>query len=360
MPEWKERKDMRKKGIAILICVLLCISLFSSCAMGNTAKTVQEDSVAMGSVVSLKLYGGEEKQMQETAKEALSKVSALDTQYLSKTLQTAALYKLNHAEHETPTFVPEPLLSALLKTKEVYAESFGAAALSSGALTELWGMDTDEFHVPSAEEIEAAQQLCGDAQVHFAEDGKVSYPKGQILNLGSVGKGMACEEAMTYLKAEMQNGTLQGAVISVGGSIGTIGTPAPKDAFEIGIRDPFGNPNAYFASLRLGEGYLSTSGTYEKQFQENGKTYHHLLDLRTGYPKESDLVSVTVLAPEGLLSDALSTLCFLLGEEASLPVLTQYGAEAVFVYKDKAVHLTEGLAEKFTLRDNSFKAVSIS
>lgn len=351
---------MRKKMTAALACVFCCVLLFASCAKTDAQKTVQEDSVAMGSVVTLKVYGKEEQVLHETAKTALSKVSVLDTNYLSKTLKTSALYKLNHEAHETPVSVPEKLLLPLQKTKEVYAKSFGSAALASGALTEIWGMDTDEFRVPTAEEIKAAQGLCGDDAVVFTEDGKVSFPKGQILNLGSVGKGMACDEAMAELKTAMQNGSLQGAVISVGGSIGTIGTPSQKDAFAIGIRDPFGSPNTYFASLSLGESFLSTSGTYEKQFQENGKTYHHLLDLTTGYPKETELVSVTVLAPSGLLSDALSTLCFLVGEEAALPVLKEYSAEAVFVYKDKQVHVTKGLEAKFTLRDQSFKAVSVS
>ena len=85
--------------------------------------------------------------------------------------------------------------------------------------------------------------------------------------------------------------------------------------------------NEYFATLTVGERFLSTSGSYEKQFTENGKTYHHILDLTTGYPAETQLVSVTIVAQTGLQSDALSTLCFLLGEEDSCEVLELYNAQ---------------------------------
>ena len=66
------------------------------------------------------------------------------------------------------------------------------------------------------------------------------------------------------------------------------------------MRDPFGTANDYFAVVSVGDAFLSTSGTYEKQFTVDGKTYHHLLDLTTGYPAETTLCSVTVLAETGL------------------------------------------------------------
>lgn len=343
----------------LIVCVLTFLSLFllSACD-GHTEKSVHEQNVSMGSVVQITAYGTDEEALHTLSKEALHAVSKLDTNYLSKTLQTSALYKLNHSAHSDFVKVDEPLFSALAKTKEVYAYTNGSAALSSGALTEIWGMDTDEFRVPTDSQIAVAKALCKDDNIRFREDGYISFPDGQILNLGSVGKGMACDTAKESLLAAKENGILHGAVISVGGSIMTLGKPNGKEQFTIGIRDPFQDANSYFAQISVEETFLSTSGTYEKQFTAGGKTYHHLLDLNTGYPKETNLVSVTVSAPSGLLSDALSTLCFLIGEEAARPVLMQYGAEAIFVYADKTYTVTDGLQDAFTLRDKTFQAVT--
>ena len=69
-------------------------------------------------------------------------------------------------------------------------------------------------------------------------------------------------------------------------------------------------------------------------FEKDGKRYHHILDATTGYPAETDIVSVTVVCDSGLISDALSTACFILGEEDSEPLLEKYNASAIFVDKD--------------------------
>ena len=352
---------MRNKGLTVLVCLCILAILFCACSRPSKVKTVQQDSVAMGSAVSIKVYGTDETQLSNSAKTALQAVSKLDTTCLSKALPTSELYQINHANHTEPQAVSDRLYHALSQTMEVYAHTQGAAALASGALTELWGMDTDEFRVPSEQEIAAVRPLITDAQVTLdAAAQTVSFPQGCILNLGSVGKGMACDVAIEQLQNAAQNEGIQGAVISVGGSIGTFGKPAERDAFTIGIRNPFGGANDFFAKLSVQDTFLSTSGTYEKQFTENGKTYHHLLDLTTGYPKVSSLVSVTVMAKSGLLSDALSTLCFLLGQEAAEPVLQQYGAEAVFVYADKRVSYTAGMQKSFTLLNQAFKVVEPS
>ena len=75
-------------------------------------------------------------------------------------------------------------------------------------------------------------------------------------------------------------------------------------------------------------------------------TYHHILSPETGYPVETDLVSVTVYAPGGLNSDALSTACFINGlNPQTLQWLQNFSAEAVFVNKDKEYYVTDGLSD---------------
>ena len=87
---------------------------------------------------------------------------------------------------------------------------------------------------------------------------------------------------------------------------------------------------------------------------QNGKRYHHILDPSTGYPEESGLISVTVVSDNGLLSDGLSTACFVLGKEKGQKLLETYGAEGIFIGQNKKVTVTKGLKDKFTILNEEY------
>ena len=102
----------------------------------------------------------------------------------------------------------------------------------------------------------------------------------------------------------------------------------------------------------------STSGSYEKYFEQDDVLYHHLLDPKTGYPAESGLVSVTVVAKSGVLSDALSTACFVLGREDGMKLLEEFDAEGIFINSDNNITVTDGLKDRFTLTSRDYTLVS--
>ena len=155
------------------------------------------------------------------------------------------------------------------------------------------------------------------------------------------------------VRGVLEKAKIKRAVVSVGGSILLYGD---GEKFTVGIRDPFSESSAEsFARLTLPACCVSTSGSYERYFERGGVRYHHILDPKTGYPAESGLVSVTVVCGDGFLSDALSTACFVLGYEKSLPLLEKYGARAVFVFNDKSVRVTGSLADSFELEKDGFK-----
>ena len=122
---------------------------------------------------------------------------------------------------------------------------------------------------------------------------------------------------------------------------------------NVGIRNPRGEANDYMGILSLKDCCISTSGDYEKVLTVNGKKYHHILNPKTGYPAESGLMSVTIVCDSGLLSDALSTACFVMGYEKSLPLLKEFDAEAVFITHDNYVFVTNGLKDKFQLSEST-------
>ena len=95
----------------------------------------------------------------------------------------------------------------------------------------------------------------------------------------------------------------------------------------------------------------------EKYFEQDGVLYHHLLDPKTGYPAESGLVSVTVVAKSGVLSDALSTACFVLGREDGMKLLEEFDAEGIFINSDNNITVTDGLKDRFTRTSRDYTLV---
>ena len=146
----------------------------------------------------------------------------------------------------------------------------------------------------------------------------------------------------------LKSGNIKNAVVSVGGSVLVYGKSA-----TVGITDPY-DTSSYMAVLKLKDKFISTSGDYEKYFEQDGKRYHHIIDPSTGYPSEGDLTSVTVISDSGLESDALSTACFVLGYKKSLGLLNQYNAEAVFIFKDKTVAVTDGIKKSFEIKNSDY------
>lgn len=332
----------RLSGIFILFLGFFVV-LFSSCEKKDGESFT---GFAMGSPLSITVYG---KSRDFSGDAAINKAKQLES-LISSVAGEAEISRLNASSE--PMALSDETVEIINKTEEIYKETSGRASVAAGALTRLWGFENDDFKQPSDEQIKKA--LISTLDENIVIDGKiVALKNGAKLILGSVGKGRACDNIIKYIR---EHNGITGAVVTSGGSVGVFGKPSGHDFFTIGIRNPYGKSNDYFATLRLNDAFVSTSGDYEKNFiGTDGKKYFHILDLKTGYPVESDLTSVSVIANDGLTSDALSTACFILGEEKSSKLLKKYNAEAIFVYHDKSVSITSGISKCFELKDGTYK-----
>jgi thiamine biosynthesis lipoprotein len=218
--------------------------------------------------------------------------------------------------------------------RELSELSGGVFDVTVGGISQLWSIGEEDERIPSAEEIEAELKNTGYGKIKIS-DKSLSLPEGVKLDLGAVGKGAACD----LVKAYLDTSDMQGAIISVGGSILAWGNyNKAGDKWQIAVSHPR-NEGEYLGIISLDEGFVSTSGDYERYFEKDGKRYHHILDATTGYPAETDVISVTVVCDSGAMADALSTACFILGEEKSKPILEKYGASAIFVDKDSDISI---------------------
>lgn len=341
---------MKKKAIiAAAICaLLLVIFIVADYLSGRNATT---NFIAMNTSVNIDITGFNSKKAAEKIK---SETIRLDSSLLSRTNSGSEIYAVNSGKAE----VSDELAVILTKLKQIEKDSDGAFCIGLGTLSDLWGIGTDNAKVPSQEEIDAALK---NADKWSIEGNTIYLPEGVKLDMGAVGKGIACDYADEILMDFISNDIidLRESIIAVGGSVklDKFGS-GPNAAFKVGIRDPLGETNDYCAILNIAPDCVSTSGNYERFFEdENSKRYHHIFDPSTGYPADSGLLSVTVITNHGYVSDALSTACFVLGIEKSLPLLKKYSAQAVFITADKEIITTYGKSENqfITLTSDEYR-----
>lgn len=217
------------------------------------------------------------------------------------------------------------------KTKalnEVYGDGVNVAC---GALTGLWGISTPNPRVPSGGEI-------ADAMGKITCERYGDFPDGMKLDFGAVAKGYACDRAYELLKST----ETEYAVASLSSTTLLYGEKPDGTDFKIGITDPL-TGEGYVGIITTEAAFASTSGGYERYFEAQGKRYCHILDMNTGRPADTDLISVTVTVPAdtlngGIMSDFLATLIYIGGSGELNKWLDCGDIEVVAVREDGAVY----------------------
>jgi thiamine biosynthesis lipoprotein len=302
----------------------------------------------MGTVINGTMYVSDES---IDGSEIQNIIDSLENDTLSWRVEGSEVYDINAAAGRQKTKVSDRLLPILLTCMDVSAQSDGAFDITIADVTRLWNIDAwadgdinGDYELPGTEDIEKALKNTGYGKIEIS-DGYISLPENMSIDMGAVGKGVALDEINEYLK---ENPLVEGAVISVGGSILTYGEKADKTKWKVGIVNPF-DTSLQLGTLSLDGGLcVSTSGDYERYVEVSGKRYHHIMNPATGYPADSGVHSVTIVSESGALSDALSTACFVLGTDKGLKLARQYNAEALFVDSDGNIVMTEGMQQLFS------------
>lgn len=340
---------MKRKAKITIYCAMICMLCGCSNSLNNP---VQNIDTAMGTVISQTLYLEEnaEQESEEMPREVLRIIDQLEREVLSRRISESEIGRANaSAGSGTNVPVSDTLQSVLTTCQMISADSEGAFDITLGEVVRLWdidswaGEDFSHYKIPTQEEIRNCLQNVGYHKLLFTND-CLQVPGGMQLDLGAVGKGIALDEIREYLEQQTQ---LSGAIISVGGSILTYGEKESGSTWNVAIVNPLDTSERLgYLSLK-GTWCISTSGNYERYVEIDGTRYHHIIDPYTGYPVDNEITSVTILSENGLLSDALSTACYVLGVDAGMTLAESYGAEALFVDEEGYLYMTDGMEEVF-------------
>ena len=250
----------------------------------------------------------------ESASAALELVHQLE-RLMSVYRDDAHLATINRTAMTAAVEVDTELFALLRRAEGIANQTDGAFDPAAGALVALWRRCRSEDRIPTAHEIEARLAMSGLRHVRIDDANRTVHfdQCGVEFNLGAIGKGHAVDRAGELL---LERGVSNWLVHGGRSSVRAQGTHAGHDGWPVGLRNPL-LPDQPFATLLLKDAALSTSGTAVQWFRHEGKRYGHILDPRTGWPVET-MLSVSVIAPDAALADALSTAFFVLGVEKAL------------------------------------------
>ena len=334
---------MKRKLTALLLTLALLPTLAACGEQGAAGET--RTVYAMDTVMNLTVYGEKAASALENAEKELH---TLDESILSRTAEGSELSALNAANGESVSYGADDPLPKLIETALAISEATdGAFDPTLAPVLDAWGFTKDLRRVPSADELAALLAHTGRDKVALEEtaDGySVVLSDGAQLDLGGIAKGYAAGR----VRAILQEAGVTSAIVSLGGNVAAVGKKPDGSAWTVGLQDP-DRPESYFGTVSIEAACVVTSGAYQRYFEENGVRYHHILDPYTGCPAESGVKSVSVIAQDDTLADALSTALFVMGLDAGAEFQKSSGLafEAVFVTDDNTVWITPGLAGRY-------------
>jgi FAD:protein FMN transferase len=279
----------------------------------DAGPTVRLGKVAMACDVEVVL-NPEDNGFLSVASAALDRIDAAESLYSVYRPETE-LSCLNREASNGPVEVSPELYALLKRARELAERTDGAFSPTSGPLVALWRRCRSEGRLPTDEELATALSLSDLANVRFDDEQRtIAFTRpGVALHLNAMGKGAALEPAVAMLEAAGCSSCLLHAGYSSVVARGDRSGGSSGSGWLCGIRNPL-LAHRRLATLRLCDQALSTSGNGAQWYRVGDRRIGHLFDPRTGQPVEHAM-SVSVVAPDGGLAEALSTAFFVLGVE---------------------------------------------
>ena len=330
-----KKSYFRLSGVLLF---LLCIAMLTACQNSDENKKVSKDIFAMDTYMTVTAYG---KNAENGVNKAVDEINRLET-VLSAEKQESDIYKLNETGSGTLSTDTKNIVS---KALEINKTTNGAFDISIYPLMVKWGFTTQKYNVPSKNEISKLLKDVDSSKIIFDEkSGNIKLKENMKIDLGGIAKGYTSSRVMQIFK---ECGVTSG-LVSLGGNVQALGTKTDGTAWQIAIENP-DKSSDYIGVVSVKDKAVITSGGYERYFEKNGKTYHHILDPETGYPAESGLKSVTIVSDDGTLADALSTSLFVMGKEKALDYWHEHKNEfdTVLVEDNGDITITGGLEKIF-------------
>jgi len=295
------------------------------------------EEAIMGTRVAVELWSEDGELAQRAMQAVIDEMHRTD-ELMSTYKPGSQLSQANAHAFERPVEVDAEIIDVVERGLEMSRLSDGAFDITYASVGYLY--DFRAHQRPTDEQIAAALPGVDYRQVRVDPAARTLryLREGVRVDLGGIAKGYAVDRSIDRLRAL----GIRHAMVNAGGDTRLLGDRRGKP-WVVGIRDPRSDDRTVLR-LPLAEEAISTSGDYERYFEEDGVRYHHILVPGTGRSAR-EVRSATVIGPDATLTDALSTTVFVLGVERGMQLIGRLpGVEAVVVDAEGRIYSSDGLA----------------
>lgn len=273
----------------------------------------------MGNRFEISVVGPNENWCSDKINLAIEEIKRIER--LLTTFSTDSVtFQINENAGNKPIVVPDEVFNLIERCQMISRITQGAFDISYGSLDKrFWNFDTHMTSLPDPETAKKSVALINYENIILDKENKTIFlkNKGMRIGFGGIGKGYAAEMAKKIL---LQNGVESG-IVNASGDLTAWGTQENGQAWTIGVANP-NHRNDIFSTFKITNKAVATSGNYEKFVIINNKKYSHTIDPKTGYPV-SGIKSVTIIAENAEIADALATPVTVMGIEVGMDFINQ-------------------------------------
>ena len=307
---------------------------------------VRRDGFAMNTLIRISFTTKDESILDD----AYSLLAELDNS-LSMYNPSSDISRINSQAGLERVSVPPYVVEAVRDSVRLYEVTAGVFNPLIGAVTRLWKINRADNTVPTKEELDAVLGLSRIENLEVSDGSIYLREKGCVIDLGGIAKGYASKKIADLVKSR---GVTSG-LIDLGGNIYVVGKKSDGQNWRIGVRNPLAPYGSPELAVSVNDCSVITSGGYERFKEVGGKKYTHFFDPKTGESVMSDLLSVTIITPDGSLGDGLATAFMIAGFEKSAGMLASMKDAPGVIFIREKDGAPEILASE-SLRDAIFQS----
>jgi len=369
------KKKIGKLNILLLALIMMLSLCFSGCETGGEMwNGYSKESFYFDTICEITVYSLEEGIVEDDSEEAFNDAANLiitDTfklmseyeNMLSRTIEGSDVDRINKAGGKAVKAEGE-ILEVINKGIEFGDVSGGVFDITVGKASDLWdfheSLEEGGTEVPSEDALEEAAAHIDYTEISVDEAAgtvRLGDPE-MMLDLGGIAKGYIADRTAEYLRSR----GVTSAIVNLGGNIEVIGGKSTsfdnteeQYNFNLGIRDPLNESGGLLGIYPGKDITIVTSGTYERFIEVDGVKYHHILDPKTGWPVDTDVLQVSIIAGAGhsVDCDGLSTACLALGSEEGTELIRKLAEEGKYGPLE-AIFVTEEGEVIYTNEDTAF------
>jgi len=284
----------------------------------------------MGNNFGFSVVGGDEGWANDRIADAIAEVQRIERLFTTFDMSSET-NRINANAGIVPVEVDREVFDLIARSLRVSELTQGAFDITYGSIDKgLWNFDTSITSLPDQATAKKMVRLINYRHVMLNNDAQTVFlkEKGMRIGFGGIGKGYAADRA----KEVMSKAGVESGVVNAAGDLTVWGTQPDGGPWTIAIADPE-SKHLPFASLRLSNVSVATSGNYEKFVMIGGVKYSHTIDPKTGYPVRG-IKSATVICPSAELADALTTPLIVMGVKAGIGMIDQMKGISCIVIDD--------------------------